>query len=357
MTGLTVADRCQLLRWREMPRHRLLDLLLERGYGMVASRAWLSRGQGDPFQRLLIQGLLRGGSIHAAEPGLRGGLRWLERYHGKMLGFVQGPGGVEADAYYTAQGSQLRSLLLERLPPLPRPLMALDFSLLPEHLPEEASSLRRQTGAVLGAVRRYLWDRHLVLGSLEPGALQWLRAFLGSPHVYATPLPADEALTLLGAKRIILLDPSADKPLAPSEVLEADAFILGAIVDRVPRPGATRRLRLMGVYEPRRLELRGSIHGVPTRLNMLAETLLAARYQYCGDLEKAITSVMSPRDARWRAYIEISRWLRGRRTRVPWSLYCSLRRWLPLSPRDFIRAARMAGAETEPGPPRCPEQD
>ena len=324
---------------------------------MVASRAWLSRGWGDPFQRLLVQGLLRGGSIHAAEPGLRGSLRWLEQHRGRLLGFLQGPGGVEADAYYTAHGSQLRSLLLERLPPTPRPLIVLDFSLLPEHLPEEASSLRRQTGAVLGAVRRYLWDRHLVLGSLEPGALQWLRAFLGSPHVGATPLPADEAAAMLGARRIILLDPSAEKTLSPGEVLEADAFILGAIVDRVPRPGATRRLRLAGRYEARRIELRGSTHGVPTRLNMLVEILLSARYQYCGDPEKAVTSAMSPRDARWRAYIEISRWLRGRRARVPWSLYCSLRRWLPLSPKDFIRAARMAGAETEPGPPPCPEQD
>lgn len=351
MSGLTVAEPgCASIRLDEMPRYRLYDIFIEHGFEKIAHLGRIRGPQwADPFQRLLVEALLR--DMEPLErPHWRARPVYAEEYRGRRMVFLAGRGDTRPDAVM-GPGRWLRRLLLERLPPRPRPVFALDFSLLHRHSAEEARSLRVQVGATLGTVRRYLWDAHLLLAGLPPGGLEWLRGFLGSPLVASTTLPADEALQLRGYRRVVLLDPSAEKPLSREDVLGADAFILGAIVDRTPRPGETQRLRLRGAYEARRLELRGSIHGVPNRLNTLAEILLRARYELCGDVEKAILASMTPRDTRHRAYVEISRWLRGRRQRVPWSLYCELRKWLPLSPRDFIRAARMAGGEPPPGEP------
>ncbi len=355
VTGLTVADAaCQRLAW-ELPRTVFASVLI-REYG-VGSLLLRTRGVGPsgagPGQRAVLEALLRDASLgpggegvvvdEAPVPG-DGVLRFLSPRRG----------GAEAEASLV-RGRGLRRVLLERLPPRPVPVIAVDMGLVWRHTVEELRSLRVQLGAALGEVRRWLWDPHLLLAGLRPGVLEWLRGFLGSPLVQASTLPSDEALVLRGYRRIVLLDPSAPEPLAPGDVLGAEAFILGGIVDRTPRPGETARLPLRGYYVRRRLELRGSTHGVPNRINVLAAVILDARYRFCGDVEKAITANMSPRDARARAYVEISRLLRGRRERVPWSIYCRLRAWLPLSPRDFVRAVRMAGGvpPEEPPPSSC----
>ncbi len=355
VTGLTVADRCHARRLEEMPVYRLPGLFSERGWLHVAAPGQLA---GPRFARRL-QRLLVTLLVYDMEPvgkSFSGNVvDELESPWGRLL-YLEAPGGVAADAVLRRGPGGLRRRMLELLPLIPRPVVAIDFSLAWSHLPSEARSLRKQVGAALGVLRAYLWDAHLLLASLSPGLLEWLRGFLGRALVQRSWLPADEALMLRGYRRIILLDPSAEEPLTPRDAMEADAFILGGIVDRMPRPGATRRLSLRGFYEARRLVLRGETHGVPNRLNMLVEILLRARYIHCGDLEKAIIEAMAPRDVRLRAVVEISRWLRGRRAVVPWSLYCELRSWLPLTPRDFVKAVRMAGGEPPQGQPECGAQ-
>jgi len=352
VTGLTVADAasCERLAW-ELPRTRFASMLI-RGYG-VDSLLLRTRGLGPsgagPGQRAVLEVLLRDASLGPGGPGMV--VDETPVPGDGVLRFLSPRGGGAAAGASLVRGRGLRRRLLERLPARPVPVIAVDMGLVWRHTVEELRSLRVQLGAALGEVRRWLWDPHLLVAGLAPGVLEWLRGFLGSPLVQASSLPSDEALWLRGYRRIVLLDPSAEEPLTAGDVIEAEAFILGGIVDRTPRPGETSRLPLRGLYEARRLELRGSIHGVPNRVNMLAAIILDARYRFCGDVEKAITANMSPRDARARAYVEISRWLRGRRARVPWSLYCRLRSWLPLSPRDFIRAARMAGGLPPEGPP------
>jgi len=352
MSCLTVADPCAARRVKEQPKYALLDLLGGEGVFRVAhlGRVRAPRGT-DPFQRAAVEILYRDAVLEERR-GWRGHTVHEEEYCGRRYAFIAGRGDVEPDAVL-APGRGLRRRLLEKLPERPRPVFALDFSLLHRHSAEEARSLRVQVGAALGALRRFLWDRHMLLAGLPRGAAEWLKAFAASPLVQVSQLASDEALVLRGYRRVVLLDPSAPEPLRGSDVVEADAFIIGAIVDRTPRPGETGRLRLRGHYTPRRLALRGSTHGVPNRVNQIVEIVLYARYATCGDIDQAIIEAMSPRDVRWRAYVEISRWLRGRARRVPWSLYCRLRQWLPLTPRDFAKAARMAGAEPEPGEPRC----
>ncbi len=227
-----------------------------------------------------------------------------------------------------------------------KPLIVIDLGLVENHVGRELRSLRVQVGAVLGVIRRYLWDRHLLLSSARPGIIEWLRAFMWRALFDYSELPGDEAASLRGANKIIVLDPSAEKPLTSHEALSADAFIIGGIIDILPRPGATRRLNLRGLGEPRKITLRGSIHGVPSRLPQIVDIVLRARYETC-DVEEAVRRVMSPRDARFRAFIELMKWSRGRRKQVPLTLYYELRKWLPISLRDFVRAARMARLEVE----------
>ena len=325
-------------------------MLQERSWYSVGSLVHLDAGRArrNPFQELLVRILSWGGGFVEASKW-NGLVRFCEEYRDRAFRYIAGRGEIRADAVYSPEAGW-RHELLERLSE-PRPLIVIDLSLLHTHIAmSEYRSLRRQIGATLGVVRRYLWDRHLLLAGAPPGAYEWLRAFLGRGLVDVSTLASDEAAYIRGADRIILLDPNAEHDLEPRDVLEADAFIIGGIVDRLPRPGETRKLVLKGLAEPRRLTLRGSIHGVPSRLNMVAEIVLMARYETCGNVEEAIRRVMSPRDAKLRAYVELARWSRGKKKKVPWSLYEELAKWLPLTPKDFVEAARMAGLDVEEPP-------
>ncbi|BEP18258.1 hypothetical protein PYJP_16100 [Pyrofollis japonicus] len=323
----------------------LLDVLYGYGVGTLCFR-----GRRFPrlsaFREILLRALIWGGCIQRTSSS-EGRIEECTVYKGRRFCAARLGGRACCDAVFSENSyCSLRKDLLGWIEDY-LPLIVIDMSLLREHRGREIRSLRVQIGATLGVVRRFLWDRHLLIAGIEPGVAEWLRAFMGRALVDFSVLPGDEAAELRGAKRIILLDPSADRDLGVDDVLSADAFVLGGIVDILPRPGATRRLKLRGIAIPRRISLRGDIHGVPSRLNQLVEIILRARYETCGDIEQAIRSTMSPRDARLRAYIELMRWSRGRRREVPVELYYELKEWLPLSLRDFIRAAKMAGLEVK----------
>jgi tRNA (adenine9-N1/guanine9-N1)-methyltransferase len=351
MRCLTVADRAnctsRLLAERERPKYALLRLMGEKGYYRLLPLIHLERSrlQGDPFQEVALHILVWGSGI--VEGRRSGSVVYCEEYAGHRFALLHGEGGEAADSLLIRGVEGWREELLSQLNI--RPLIAIDLSLLWRHHPSELTSLRKQVTATLGVIRRYLWDRHLVLTSAPRGAYEWLRLLLGRGAVQVSELPADEALRLRGARRIVLLDPSAYRPLTSSDVVEADAFIVGGIVDRIPRPGETGRLSLAqpDSVERRRILFHGDIHGVPNRINMIVEILLKARYAYCGDVDRAIASTMSRRDARLRAMVEIARWSRGRRRKVPVDLYRELSRWLPITFDDFVKAVRKLGLEVE----------
>ncbi len=349
MASLTVADSSRRLLESESPCYRLLDLLSLEGVDVITSFSHTSDtlSKLNPFQDIAVRILVWGGGFRRAN--VERGISYVEMYRGKCYYFVRGRGGVRAKLAYHEHEWGWRSRLLELMPEKPRPVVVIDLSLLLEHVhPTEYLSLRRQIAASLSVVRKYLWDRHLVVTGARPGVAEWLSALLGRALARITCLTLYEHLASEGYKYPVLLDPSAEEPLSPRDVLEADVFILGGIVDRIPRRGLTARIReaVEGLVKPRRIEFRGSLVGVPNRLNMLVESLLLARYKLGGSIEDAIRMVMSPRDARLRAYVEIARYAARKGTKkVDWSFYEQLKEWLPLRPIDFIRAARMAGVE------------
>ncbi len=332
--------------------YRLVELLGERGWERLGLGAWIksARIRQNGFQEVAIRLLVWNGVV-ARSDRIRGAVLHTLEHRGRLYRFIFGRGEERAEAAYyqsprcTTQPCITRHDLVELLPPAPRPLIVIDLSQLPEHNMDEVSSMRRQIAATLGVIRGYLWDRHLLLTSAPEGVRAWLRSFMHTPFVSITDAPTDEALDARGYHGPrILLDPNAEEELKPSEVLEAEVFILGGIVDKRPRPGATSRLPIERAAR-RRIALRGSIIGVPHTLNALVEVLLRARYLYNGDVERALYDVIPPHEARIRAYVEITRRARG--GRVTWELYEELRRWLPLRPRDFEKAARMAGVKLE----------
>ena len=330
--------------------YKLLKLLDKRGWSRLGLAAWIksARLKHNGFQEVALRILVWNGIV-AEVDHIKGAIHQELLYRGRLYRFILGKGDVKADAAYF-QSTRCRRLcirrddLIELLPQKPVPLIVVDLTQLPEHNLDEASSLRRQLAATLGVIRQYLWDRHLLLTSAPAGTIGWLHSFIHSRFIRVTSLATDEALSIYGyTGKVILLDPSADKPLSREDVLEAEAFILGGIVDKRPRPGATARLPIERAQR-RRIELRGSLIGVPNTINTLVDVILRARYIYDGNIERALYDIIPPHEARIRAYVEIAR-TASKKGCISWSFYEKLREWLPLRPRDFEKAARMAGVK------------
>ena len=337
---------------------KLLRVMVERGWYSVSAKVRLSssRLKLNPFQEIAVRLAVWGGRL-CDRDAYGGLLRRVETCCGRFFRYHGWGRLYSVDAVYVDEGvwPEFFDSLGET-----RPLIVIDFSQLLDHVSEsEYLSLRSQVAATLGVVRQYLWDDHLVIAGARPGVGQWLRLLLGRARIRVTSYTTVGLLEALGHPRAIVLDPSAPSSLGPGDVASAEVFIVGGIVDKVPRPGATtaisRLLVSRGLAEPKKVALKGSLIGVPNRINAIVEILLKARYETCGDVDKAVASTMSPRDARLRAYLEISREA-GKTGYVTWELYCRLRRWLPLTPKDFLRAARMAHVEVRGKPSECGQQ-
>ena len=355
MKTLTVPDRgiaCESAKLvvREKPKYRLYELFSEKGWRRVSSSRWLEkrRMKLDPFQELAVRTLVwRGGFV---ETSREGNIVYFEEYRGTRYEFVFGRGNVKADATYVEDGVSWFWELYSKLPSKPTPVFVIDMGWFPRHrLEKEVESLRRQIAYTLNLIRYYLWDKHLLLTNVRPGMLEWLRLMLGRAAIDYSHLGTRDAVEVRGYEKVVVLDPSADKPLSKDDVLGAEAFIVGGIVDILPVRGATKMLvEKLGDVERRKVLFHGDVFGVPNRINAIVEVILRARYTTCGDIDSAVRAVMSSRDARLRAYVEISRLLRGTPPServVDAKFYCELRKWLPISPKDFIIAAKMAQAK------------
>ncbi len=328
----------------ETPKAKLLFFLNQRGYYHVSSKVRLSNARlaFDPFQEIAVRLLVWGGQL-SSRNAYGGPVKSIATCCGRNF-YYHGWGSLtRVDAVYVSEGFEKEFV---RLNDDTKPLIVIELSQLLEHrLENEYASLRSQIASTLGVIRLFLWDAHLLLTSARDGLYSWLSPLLGRARVRITSLSVGDALEELGVRNVVLLDPNADESLSSNDVKSAEAFIVGGIVDRVPRPGATAKLlRLIPWAKRRRVELRGSIIGVPNRLNAIVEIILKARYKFCGNIEKAILDTMSPHDVRLRAYVEIAR-RAGKAKKIDWNFYCELRKWLPLTINDFVKAARMAHVE------------
>ncbi len=344
----------------ERPEKAMLELLRSRGVEVVGSRVWLQKNKvkEQGFQYLAVEMLVKELSL-AWDREYRGSTIYEKKYRGGTYRIVLGPGEERVEASVVPRSRATETVftwrdLEEILPNPPKPVIVVDLGMKFMHTEEELGKLRLQISVSLNVVRRYLWDPHLALTSIDPHTAQWLSEVLGENKVTMVQGKPSELLWSMDADKVVILRPDAAQPLTGADVLTADAFLIGGVVDRIPRPGISRMLdNLVPWGVPRKIELRGSVVGVPERINRIVEILLKARYEYAGDVEKAIISTMTKKDVVSRAYIEILR--HGRRENghlvVSWDLYRSLKKWLPIDPESFRLAASRARARITGEPP------
>jgi len=149
-----------------------------------------------------------------------------------------------------------------------------------------------------------------------------------------------ELLWRMRADKVIILRPDAREELMPRDLLSAHAFVLGGIVDKVPRPGISRMLDHSVPWgEPRRLALRRSVIGVPERIHRIVGALLRARLDLYGLVEKALVEYMTRQDRVMRIFYELQK---RRRRRLSLCRALEEFRWLRADRRDVELAAKRA---------------
>ena len=332
------------------PSKALRDLMVEEGCSSIKPRVWLSKKKlsSQGFQYVAVEMLVNEYSLRRATG--TGATLWEEDYRGRRLRIVGGRGLEPYDCELVEGNRGIISWreLEARLPDPPFPLITVDLGLWRLHSPEETAKLRIQLAVTLSVVREYLWDRHLALTSVTAEVKESLSTLLGRNKALLTSSRPNELLWGVGAEEVIILRPDAPEALTGDDVLRAQAFLIGGIVDLMPRRGVSRVLdRMVPWGRPRKIVLRDSIIGVPERINRVAEIILKARLLYNGDVEKAVITSMTRRDLLRRLFVEIMRASeeRGGRRVVDAELYYRLRTWLPISWGDFLEAARKAKVE------------
>ncbi|ACB39882.1 tRNA (guanine-N1-)-methyltransferase [Pyrobaculum neutrophilum V24Sta] len=186
--------------------------------------------------------------------------------------------------------------------PPERPRIVVDLSLWGEHTPGEKHELVEQILATLGAVRRVLWDGNLWVTNAPGEFLELLglhaRGLVHRMNISGGPPPLEKP---------VVLDPEGDCLFTEEAARSHWEFIIGGIVDkeRTAKSGTRRLAELLGVEKRCRIELRGSLVGVPDRINKIAEIVLSALAGV--PLEEAILRAQAKRDRVYRLMWEIQR--------------------------------------------------
>lgn len=161
-----------------------------------------------------------------------------------------------------------------------------------------------QLSLTLGVVRRWLWDRHIIMLN-APGVLResFNKINPGSKVVFLDSNRFTEIVR--GSDHIIALDPYAEDTLNDIILRDSSIIIIGGIVDRArPVRGATPRIlelleRDTELHIKRyRLEIDGIPAAVPHRLNRIVEIVLRTIIDGI-PLRESIIMSMSNRDIAW----------------------------------------------------------
>jgi len=213
-------------------------------------------------------------------------------------------GALPCDAYLAKPSDCTASLdLLMDIPQKPR--FIVDLSLWNEHTDSEKNELIEQVLTSINTIRRYLWDSNLELTSTPSEFLERIGKFArGFRH--GVVIRRDKPIIHDNA---VMLDPEGDCVLSEQLITRISTFVIGGIVDKERRikDGTGRLYGLLGLSVPRcRIELRGSVIGVPDRINKIIEIILIALLE-TGSIEEAIIRMMSKRDRVNRLFYELQR--------------------------------------------------
>lgn len=302
----------------ERPLFALLELLKKNDIYVLSHRSKLKRSKliNDPFQELVLTLLLRKGCI--CKGTVQGNVIAEYVFQSKTYRYLAGKNSLNVNgAYYVDKCYSNDKIIIKHVDILQSlsntPIIVIDFKFWDILLDKEKNRLLTQTVFTLYTVRKYLWDRNLVLSNIpNQHTLSTINKWLGEHNVILSRQETLEILEEMNIKPrdVILLDPNTEAVLTREDVMRAKAFIIGGIVDKIiPRHGLTSKLLEDVEVLRRKIVLKNSTVGVPHRINKIAEIVLATRYTYSA-LIPAIRSSQSKIDSRWRAYVELSRFIK-----------------------------------------------
>ncbi|AAY80987.1 tRNA (adenine(9)-N1)-methyltransferase Trm10 [Sulfolobus acidocaldarius] len=187
--------------------------------------------------------------------------------------------GTETSRYTFRKGGKKVSI---HLPEYPK--MVIDLGLFEFLNEEEKEKTLLQVDLCLSVIRKFLWDGNLtVVGKAD--------YVLGRANIV-------QSLSLSDEDNPVILDPYGDVVATDQILRDHNVFVIGGIVDKGRRlDRATERLALSRGYSfPRvKIQLRGSIIGVPDEINKILEIILRVK-ELDQSLEEAIISLQSKSD-------------------------------------------------------------
>ncbi|WP_069806433.1 tRNA (adenine(9)-N1)-methyltransferase Trm10 [Vulcanisaeta thermophila] len=276
--------------------NELLQLLRGLGIGTLC----IPRGfkcRGDYLQCIAVQLLI--GKYEVCPEGM-----------GKVALMLSGDARLlrgdltKCDASLTRVGTCPKPLNIALIPPR-EPLFIVDLALWHRHTESEKNELVEQLLASISTVRNYLWDGNLVFSSINDEIIKRIARFAVNAR-FRVIIDKGGPPSILNS---VFLDPEGDCVLNEELIGKTSAFIIGGIVDKERRTkGESYELYMHHKLTiPRcRIELRGSVVGVPDRINKIIEIILRTRYE-THNLERAIIMSMSKRDRINRLFYELQR--------------------------------------------------
>jgi len=339
----------------ERPVIALFEVLVNRGVYRLGFKPFYEprKLENLGFQYVAVEMLVNEHNI-VYDPAYRGKVVKEDNYKGAIFKLLVRDGDMKSDATISHKSSTTKAIatwreVAELLPTPPLPLFVIDISPISQEIADIAS-IRVQIEESIDKIRECLWDPHLAITSADKSMAEWIQSVAGKNKIIITSSKPSELLWSMDADRVTIIRQDAPHPLTPNDVLSSDAFLISGVQDSISKPGVGRfydNLVPWGV--PRRAELRGSIVGVPDRINKMIEIILKARYKYGGDIEKAIATSMTRKDVMTRLYSEILKRAEksGKEPYIDMEVYYDLVKWLPITKEDFINVAGRVGVKVK----------
>jgi tRNA (adenine9-N1/guanine9-N1)-methyltransferase len=175
----------------------------------------------------------------------------------------------------------------------------IDLSFFGYHSEKGKNSLLMQVKESLNIIREYLFDTNLILINFPKNFLNFLgRNFCKFYERNEFDFSKYNA---------IILDPYGEEVFEEKDLEKYDLFLIGGIVDVGQRwYYATKYLFEDLNFKRKRIELRGSIRGVPDRINLIIKILLESFYKKI-PLEKAIVKNQTRKEIFDRLSLELKR--------------------------------------------------
>jgi tRNA (adenine9-N1/guanine9-N1)-methyltransferase len=212
------------------------------------------------------------------------------------------------------------------------PLIIFDALFWELHSDEEKKDAIQQFLFAVKTIRKYLTDLNIVVLSPSSELIDLINSFRNRINVIT---PAS-SITL--PNKGVILDPYSNESLTIEEVLQADAIVVGLLVDsRFPRPYATYAMSLIRrlPYIRKAIVYKGSIVGVPKEINKIIEILLKVRFEGMS-LDNAVKDTMGVDNKIYRVVYEVSK-LCGKGKTVDKETIVSIMEELSLDKKYFNR--------------------